>query len=101
MEIVAWIAGAAALVVAADRLVALGAFDRCRPRVRRPRTRGSSGVGALGELIEVFQPSRTHVTDEQQRQRHTLQDAGDAAPPIDLDAGVARVDAAPPSGRRP
>jgi hypothetical protein len=90
--------GTAALLLALDRAVARGVLDRRRPRKRRAAS-GGGASGALGELVDVFQPSRTHVTDEQERQRHDRQDAGDAAPPVDLDAGTAHVDAAPRRSR--
>jgi hypothetical protein len=93
-----WVVGGMAmLLIALDRLVARGVFDRRRPRSRpRPKLSGGGGAsGALGELVDVFQPSRTHVTEEQERRRHDRQDAGDAAPPIDLDAGTVQLDADP------
>lgn len=93
MDVVAWIAGAAVLLVVLDRVVARGALDRRRPR--RPRSSGTAAAGALGDLIDVFQPSRAHVVEEQERQRHDRQDDGDGAPPVDLDAGVVRLDAEP------
>jgi hypothetical protein len=88
------VGGAALLLVALDRLVARGVFDRRRAR-SRPNPSGGGGASALGELVDVFQPSRTHVTEEQERRRHDRQDAGDAAPPIDLDAGTVQLDADP------
>lgn len=90
MDVVAWIAGAAVLLVVFDRAVARGLLDRRRPR--RPRSSGTAAAGALGDLIDVFQPSRAHVVEEQERQRHDRQDDGDGAPPVDLDAGTARMD---------
>lgn len=102
MEIAGWVvavvAGVAvvALLVLVDRLVARGLLDRRRRRPHRDRAGGgSAGSGLVGELIDVFQPSRTHTTDELERRRRDRQDAGDGAPPVDLDAGTARVDAAP------
>jgi hypothetical protein len=86
------------VLVALDRLVARGLLDRRRPRRRRDRT-GSAGGGALGELVDVFQPSRTHATQELERRRHDRQDAGDGAPPVDLEAGTARLDAEPDGDR--
>ena len=102
MEPWVWaLGGTVLLLVALDRLVARGAFDRRRPRSRPTPSGGGGASGALGELVDVFQPSRTHVTEEQERRRHDRQDAGDAAPPIDLDAGTAEVDAHPPSAGPP
>lgn len=99
MEVTGWVVAVIAgvvLLVLVDRLVALGLLDRRRPRRRRdPEGGGSAGSGMVGELIDVFQPSRTHTTEELERRRHDLQDAGDGAPPVDLDAGTARVDADP------
>ncbi|CAL8973595.1 hypothetical protein CELL_01566 [Cellulomonas sp. T2.31MG-18] len=87
----AWIAVAVVLVVlliAADRAVAAGWFDRRRPRPR-PATREGPGVasGLLGDLVEVFQPSRHHVTDEQDRHALDIRQAPVEGPP-DLDSGV-------------
>jgi hypothetical protein len=82
------------VVVAVDRAVARGWFDR-RPREHRP-TGAPAASGMLGDLIEVFQPNRVHLTAEQERQRLEIQHAGDAAPAVDLDAGTARLDPPPP-----
>ncbi|ACZ32062.1 hypothetical protein Xcel_3060 [Xylanimonas cellulosilytica DSM 15894] len=49
------------------------------------------GTGALGELINVFQPSRHHLVDEQERQRIDIVQRPSTADPngeIDLDSGV-------------
>ena len=91
MSIGAWIAVAAVLVVlliAVDRAVAAGWFDRRHPRPR-PATREGSGVasGLLGDLVEVFQPSRHHVTDERDRQALDIRRTPSDGPP-DLDSGV-------------
>ncbi|GIG19829.1 hypothetical protein Cch01nite_05530 [Cellulomonas chitinilytica] len=83
------------VLVAVDRAVARGWFDRRRPRPYRP-AESSSASGMLGDLVELFQPNRVHLTAEQERQRLDIQHAGDAAPPVDLDAGTARVDGPPP-----
>jgi hypothetical protein len=96
MDLWVWaVGGAALLLIALDRLVARGVFDRRRPRSRPKPSGGGGASGALGELVDVFQPSRTHVTEEQERRGHDRQDAGDAAPPIDLDAGTVQLDADP------
>ena len=101
MGVSGWVVAVAApvaLLVLLDRLVAWGLLDlRVPDRSRRRRDAGgaAAGSGMVGELIDVFQPSRTHTTAEQDRVRHDRQDAGDAAPPVDLDAGTARVDAEP------
>lgn len=84
-----------AVVVAADRAVARGWFDRRRPRPYEP-TGSTSASGILGDLVEVFQPNRVHLTAEQERQRLDIQHAGDNAPPVDLDAGTVRLDPPPP-----
>jgi len=100
MDVPGWVVAVATtvtLLVLLDRLVAWGLLGlRARGRSRRRhRDSGSAaaGSGMVGELIDVFQPSRTHTTEEQDRVRHDRQDVGDAAPPVDLDAGTARVDA--------
>jgi hypothetical protein len=50
----------------------------------------SAGVSALGDLIEVFQPSRVHVTEELERRRlDIVQRPAEGEPfEIDLDSGV-------------
>ncbi|AEE46374.1 DUF6191 domain-containing protein [Cellulomonas fimi] len=90
MEWLWGVGGVVVVLVAADRMVARGWFDRRRPKVRVPS--GSAGSGMFGGLVEVFQPSLQHLTAEQDRRRHDVQLAGDAAPPVDLDAGIARLD---------
>lgn len=96
METLGWVAGVLLLLGVLDRLVAHGVLRGPRRRRARPTTGGDGAAsGALGELVEVFQPSRTHVTEERERRRHDRQHAGDAAPPVDLDAGTAWVDPAP------
>ncbi|TKR27170.1 hypothetical protein FA014_02090 [Cellulomonas hominis] len=104
MDVAGWVIAlvvVVGLLVLLDRLVAWGLLDLREPtRSRRPRNRGGAagGSGMVAELIDVFQPSRTHTTEEQQRRRHDRQDAGDGAPPVDLDAGTAHVDAQPRRG---
>ena len=87
----AWVAAAAGLVVlliAVDRVVAAGWSDRRRPRPRPPVREGSGmASGLLGDLVEVFQPSRHHVTDEQDRQALDIRQSPVEGPP-DLDSGV-------------
>lgn len=107
MGVTGWVVAASAtvaLLVLLDRLVAWGLLDLRVPdrsrRRRRDARGGAAGSGMVGELIDVFQPSRAHTTEEQDRMRHDRQDVGDAAPPVDLDAGIARVDAGPRPGSR-
>ncbi len=83
------------VLVALDRAVARGWFDRRRPR-RHRLAESAAASGMFGDLVEVFQPNRVHLTAEQERQRLDIQHAGDAAPPVDLDAGTARIDRTPP-----
>lgn len=106
MDVAGWVlalVAAVGLLVVLDRLVARGLFDARaprRPRRRRDPAGASAGSGMVGELIDVFQPSRTHATEELERRRHDRQDVGDTAPPVDLDAGTARVDADAGRGSR-
>lgn len=61
---------------------------------RRSEGGGSGGgSGALGELIEVFQPSRLFTVAETERRRLDIVQRGPEGPPfgVDLDAGVAFV----------
>ena len=84
----------ALMLVAVDRMMARGWFDRRRPRERRP-TGGVGGAGAFGALVDVFQPNREYLTAEQDRQQLDIQQTGDAAGRIDLDSGVVRLDQGP------
>jgi hypothetical protein len=89
-----WIVGAAlvgVVLVAVDRMVARGWFDRRRPRERRP-TGAVGGGGAFGALVDVFQPNREYLTAEQDRQQLDIRQTGDAAGRLDLDSGVARLE---------
>ncbi|MBO9553973.1 DUF6191 domain-containing protein [Cellulomonas sp.] len=89
------VAAVVVVLVALDRAVARGWFDRRHPRRHRP-SESSAASGMFGDLVEIFQPNRVHLTTEQERQRLDIQHAGDTAPPVDLDAGTARVDRPPP-----
>jgi hypothetical protein len=82
-----------------------------RRRDRSGRRAGSgTGSGFLGDLVEVFQPSRRHVVAEQERRRDHVQLPESGEPPlVDLDAGIAHLapspgpaaEADPDSDRRP
>src|SRR3954453_23923386 len=93
--VLAQVIGIAALIavvlLAVDRMVARGWFDRRAPR-ERPVIPATSGSGFLGAPIDVFQPNHVHLTAEQARQQADIQHAEDAAPPIDLDSGRGRID---------
>lgn len=84
------------LVVVLDRLLASGVLDR--PRRERPdrAAGGPTATGAFGELVEIFQPSRVHLTEELDRQRLETDLVGDSAPPVDLDSGVVHLPPPPP-----
>lgn len=84
----------ALMLVAVDRLMAHGWFDRSRPRKRHP-TGGVGGAGAFGALVDVFQPNREYLTAEQDRQQLDIRQTGDAAGRLDLDSGVVRLDQGP------
>ncbi len=60
----------------------------------------SAGSGMFGELVEIFQPSRVHLTQERERQRLDIaQTPAEGAPfGVGLDAGVAYLPA--PATRR-
>ncbi|MFE4466184.1 DUF6191 domain-containing protein [Oerskovia sp. NPDC056781] len=75
-------------VVAIERMVSGRSRDR---RLGDRRGSGeSAGAGAFGELVDVFQPSRVHLTEEKERQRLDIAQAPSTAPPVDVDleAGV-------------
>ena len=89
-------------------LVVVVALTERLANARRPEPRDggeSAGSGMLGELAEIFQPSRAHVTAERERQRlDIVQTPAEGAPfGVDLDAGIAYLpaaDTAPPEARR-
>ncbi len=82
----------ALMLVAVDRMMARGWFDRRRPRERRP-TGAVGGSGAFGALVDVFQPNREYLTAEQDRQQLEIKQTGDGR--LDLDSGVVRLDQGP------
>lgn len=70
-------------VVAIERMVSGRSRDR---QLGDGRGAGeSAGSGAFGELVDVFQPSRVHLTEEKERQRLDIVQAPSTAPPIDVD----------------
>jgi hypothetical protein len=87
-----WVLASAVALVVTDRL-ALWAESRGWVYWRRTKPEPSGGSGALGELIELFQPSRRHVVEERQRQHLTADLPESGAPPlgVDLEAGVVRL----------
>ncbi|MBD9700012.1 hypothetical protein IGS67_11000 [Flavimobilis sp. GY10621] len=79
-------------VVAAIIVVVAVRIGRPRHDDRRRETTGSDiASGMLGEMLEIFQPSRTTLTEERERVRHDRLQTGAAAPPfgVDLEAGTA------------
>ncbi len=93
LPVVVAVLAVAAVLVVVDRLTAAGVFDRRgdRPRERRPG--GGGGAGALGTVLDFYDPSHRHLTEEQQREKSTtLQVPGEAPPLIDLDAGTAVIE---------
>lgn len=86
------------VLVVVDRLTAAGVFDRRADRPRERRPGGGGGAGALGALLDFYDPSHRHLTEEQQREKSTtVQVPGEAPPLIDLDAGTAVIES---SGER-
>lgn len=88
-----WVVVVAAVVVVLvglDRAVAHGWFDRWRVSVRSGRDADGGGItgggGMMGDFVEIFQPSVTHLVAEQERQRLDVVREGDAAPPRDRPA---------------
>lgn len=75
--LVAVLAGAVLLVLL-DRAVARGWFDHWRLSMRSGRD-GGGPSGFLGDLVEIFQPTRVHTTEEQQRQELDIVRPGDDA----------------------
>ena len=67
-------------------------------RARRDADGGESpSSGMFGEIVEIFQPSRTHVTEEKERQRlDIVQRPAEGRPfDVDLDGGVFYVPSEP------
>lgn len=85
-----WVLGAVALLVLLDRL-ALGAEARGWLYWRRRKPDADGGGAVLGDVFEIFQPSRQHVVEERDRKRRDIAQKESADPPfgIDLDAGTA------------
>ena len=71
------VAVSALALLALDRAVARGWFDRRAPR---PRRTGGGPTGALGDLVELFQPSQVHLTAELERQQQDIRQTPDDAP---------------------
>lgn len=92
----AWTITAAVVMglIALDRAVAHGVIRGPRPRSERKPSSGAGG-GPFDALLDVFHPARTHTVEEQQRQRDDIALPGTAAPPVDLDEGVAWLPAPP------
>ncbi len=92
-----WVLGTVVLAVAVDRMAvwaeARGWIYRRR---RSPEPRG--GGGPLGDVFELFQPSRQHLVAERDRQRLTIaqRESDEPQPEIDLDGGTARLSPPPP-----
>ena len=73
-------------------------------RARRDAGGGeSASSGMFGEIVEIFQPSRTHVTEEKERQRlDIVQRPAEGRPfDVDLDDGVFYVPAGTAGPARP
>lgn len=89
------------LVVLALLVVGIERFASGKEaRARREAEHGeSAGSGMFGEIVEIFQPSRTHVTEEKERQRlDIVQRPAEGRPfDVDLDLGVFYL----PAERRP
>lgn len=84
--------GAPLFLVVVLLVVAVVAIERMVSGRARERERGeltgsgeSVGSGAFGALVDVFQPSRVHLTEEKERQRLDIAQAPSTAPPIDVD----------------
>ncbi|WP_125774705.1 DUF6191 domain-containing protein [Antribacter gilvus] len=77
--------------VAVVGAVVVGLVVSGRRRPEGPVDGSGAMSGVFGELVEVFQPSSVHLTEELQRKRHDVQPAPDAdpGPRIDLEKGVA------------
>ncbi len=92
-----WALGIVALGLVLDR-VAVWAEARGWIYWRRRSPDGRGGGGPLGDVFDIFQPSRQYLVAERDRQRLTIaqRETGEPQPDIDLDRGTARLDAPPP-----
>jgi hypothetical protein len=62
---------------------------------------GGGGTGALGELIDLFQPGHRTLVDEQERKRREIVQSPSADPghgAIDLESGVVVIVPDEPTG---
>ncbi|MET7136122.1 DUF6191 domain-containing protein [Cellulosimicrobium sp. MI9406] len=86
--------GGAFFAVALTGLVVVGIVlfaSGAEARARRSEGAGeSASSGMFGEIVEIFQPSRTHLTEEKERQRlDIVQRPAEGRPfDVDLDGGV-------------
>lgn len=92
-----WVLGAVVILVVLDR-VAVWAESRGWIYWRRRSPEGGGG-GVLGDVFELFAPSRQHLVEEKDRQRLTIAQRESEEPPfgIDLDAGTAVLPGDPPA----
>jgi hypothetical protein len=74
-------------------LVAVGIAQLTSHRRTQRDGADSPASGMLGELIDVFQPSRSNLTREREWQRTAIVQRPSEGPPfdVDLDAGVVRI----------
>ncbi|ARU50290.1 hypothetical protein JOE63_003033 [Cellulosimicrobium cellulans] len=100
-------AGGVLVVVALTVLLVVGITrftSGAEARARRDAGAGeSASSGMFGEIVEIFQPSRTHVTEEKERQRlDIVQRPAEGRPfDVDLDDGVFYVPAGTAGPARP
>lgn len=90
-----WVVATVAALVVIDR-IALWAEGRGWLYWRH-RSPERGGGGLFADVFLVFQPSRQHIVEEQDRQRLTIaqRESGEAPVGIDLDAGTAVIPPAP------
>jgi hypothetical protein len=101
--------GGAFFAVALTGLVVVGIVrftSGAEARARRSEGAGeSASSGMFGEIVEIFQPSRTHLTEEKERPRlDIVQRPAEGRPfDVDLDGGVFYVPRSSPAAapRRP
>ncbi len=82
--------GGAFFAVALTGLVVVGIVRFTSGAEARARRSESASSGMFGEIVEIFQPSRTHLTEEKERQRlDIVQRPAEGRPfDVDLDGGV-------------
>lgn len=90
-DVMGWLVPVVVLVLVGVGLDRLTSGNRAARRRAEAATGESAGSGALGEFVEIFQPSAVYLAQEKERQRLDIAQTptGDQPFDVDLEAGVA------------